>query len=73
MHPPHRQSPAQRHRAAALQRPPSAPTPLLAYTGCLGHTTQLTHAVPETLPAGEDGRRYLDSVLDTLMTGAPES
>ncbi|MEU0005748.1 TetR/AcrR family transcriptional regulator [Streptomyces sp. NPDC006314] len=45
---------------------------LLAYTGYLGHT-QLTHAVPETLPAGEDGRRYLDSVLDTLMTAAPES
>lgn len=45
---------------------------LLAYTGYLGHT-QLTHAVPETLPAGEDGRRYLDSVLDTLLTAAPES
>ncbi|MEU8031272.1 TetR/AcrR family transcriptional regulator [Streptomyces sp. NPDC049099] len=45
---------------------------LLAYTGYLGHT-QLAHAVPETLPAGEDGRRYLDSVLDTLMTAAPQS
>ncbi|GHI02121.1 TetR family transcriptional regulator [Streptomyces cellostaticus] len=45
---------------------------LLAYTGYLGHT-QLTHAVPETLPAGEDGRRYLDSVLDTLMRAAPDS
>ncbi|MFE1879561.1 TetR/AcrR family transcriptional regulator [Streptomyces diastatochromogenes] len=45
---------------------------LLAYTGYLGHT-QLTHAVPETLPAGEDGRRYLDSVLDTLMTATPGS
>ncbi|ANP56852.1 AcrR family transcriptional regulator [Streptomyces griseochromogenes] len=44
---------------------------LLAYTGYLGHT-QLTHAVPETLPAGEDGRRYLDSVIDTLMAAAPE-
>lgn len=44
---------------------------LLAYTGYLGHT-QLTHAVPETLPAGEAGRRYLDSVLDTLMTAAQE-
>jgi hypothetical protein len=39
---------------------------LLAYTGYLGHT-QLTHAVPETVPAGEEGRRYLDSVLDTLL------
>ncbi|MET9451955.1 TetR/AcrR family transcriptional regulator [Streptomyces cinerochromogenes] len=45
---------------------------LLAYTGYLGHT-QLTHAVPETLPAGEDGRRYLDSVLDTLMRAVPDS
>ncbi|MGW7821962.1 TetR/AcrR family transcriptional regulator [Streptomyces puniciscabiei] len=45
---------------------------LLAYTAYLGHT-QLTHAVPKTLPAGEDGRRYLDSVLDTLMTAAPEA
>ena len=45
---------------------------LLAYTGYLGHT-QLTHAVPETLPAGEEGRRYLDSVLDTLMTATPGS
>ncbi|MEU6672057.1 TetR/AcrR family transcriptional regulator [Streptomyces sp. NPDC046727] len=45
---------------------------LLAYTAYLGHT-QLVHAVPQTLPAGEDGRRYLDSVLDTLMTAAPES
>jgi len=40
---------------------------LMAYTGYLGHT-QLTHAVPESLPAEEEGRRYLDSVLDTLMT-----
>ncbi|MER6030988.1 TetR/AcrR family transcriptional regulator [Streptomyces sp. NPDC001851] len=45
---------------------------LLAYTGFLGHT-QLAHAVPETLPTGEDGSRYLDSVLDTLMTAAPDS
>ena len=48
---------------------------LLAYTGYLGHT-QLAHAVPETLPAGEEGRRYLDSVLDTLLaqgTAEPRS
>ncbi|MEU5539736.1 TetR/AcrR family transcriptional regulator [Streptomyces sp. NPDC020362] len=45
---------------------------LLAYTGYLGHT-QLAHAVPEALPAGEDGRRYLDSVFDTLMRAAPEA
>ncbi|MGP3952652.1 TetR/AcrR family transcriptional regulator [Streptomyces sp. 7N604] len=39
---------------------------LLAYTGYLGHT-QLIHAVPETLPAGEAGTRYLDSVIDVLL------
>ncbi|MFE1312601.1 TetR/AcrR family transcriptional regulator [Streptomyces sp. NPDC058755] len=45
---------------------------LLAYTGYLGHT-QLVHAVPETLPAGEEGERYLASVLDTLLAATPES
>ncbi|MFG2123619.1 TetR/AcrR family transcriptional regulator [Streptomyces sp. NPDC048710] len=45
---------------------------LLAYTGYLGHA-QLAHAVPETLPAGEEGERYVASVLDTLMTATPES
>ncbi|MFF4038146.1 TetR/AcrR family transcriptional regulator [Streptomyces sp. NPDC001816] len=45
---------------------------LLAYTGYLGHT-QLVHAVPETLPAGEEGERYLASVLDTLLVATPES
>ncbi|MGW7363031.1 TetR/AcrR family transcriptional regulator [Streptomyces sp. NPDC054841] len=39
---------------------------LLAYTSYLGHT-QLTHAVPETLPSGPDRAAYLDAVLDTLL------
>ncbi|KOG66507.1 TetR family transcriptional regulator [Streptomyces griseoflavus] len=39
---------------------------LLAYTAYLGHT-QLSHAVPGSLPEGTDRDGYLDSVLDTLL------
>ncbi|MER6999220.1 TetR/AcrR family transcriptional regulator [Streptomyces sp. NPDC000410] len=39
---------------------------LLAYTSYLGHT-QLTHAVPEAVPGGEERAGYLGSVLDVLL------
>ncbi|MEU0393135.1 TetR/AcrR family transcriptional regulator [Streptomyces sp. NPDC006208] len=39
---------------------------LLAYTSYLGHT-QLTHAVPQTLPAGAERDAYLESMMDTLL------
>ncbi|MEN2422927.1 TetR/AcrR family transcriptional regulator [Streptomyces rimosus] len=39
---------------------------LLAYTAYLGHT-QLSHAVPGSLPEAPDRDGYLDSVLDTLL------
>ncbi|MFF7408473.1 TetR/AcrR family transcriptional regulator [Streptomyces lydicus] len=42
---------------------------LLAYTAYLGHT-QLGHAVPQSLPAGAAGERYLDGVIDTLVRPA---
>ncbi|MCK7624779.1 TetR/AcrR family transcriptional regulator [Streptomyces sp. RS10V-4] len=40
---------------------------LLAYTAYLGHS-QLSHAVPRTLPAGPDRERHLDAVLETLLS-----
>ncbi|MEV6393386.1 TetR/AcrR family transcriptional regulator [Streptomyces sp. NPDC051907] len=39
---------------------------LFAYTGYLGHT-QLSHAVPQTLPTGEARAAYLKSVVDVLL------
>nr|WP_234430510.1 TetR/AcrR family transcriptional regulator [Streptomyces sp. NRRL F-4489] len=42
---------------------------LLAYTAYLGHS-QLSHAVPGTLPAGADRDRHLDAVLETLLSPA---
>ncbi|TJZ54436.1 TetR/AcrR family transcriptional regulator [Streptomyces piniterrae] len=39
---------------------------LLAYSAFLGHT-QLSHAVPRTLPTGATHERYLDSVIDTML------
>ncbi len=42
---------------------------LLAYTAYLGHT-QLSHAVPGTLPAGDDRDRHLDAMLETLLRPA---
>ncbi|MGD3111281.1 TetR/AcrR family transcriptional regulator [Streptomyces sp. YGL11-2] len=42
---------------------------LLAYTAYLGHT-QLSHAVPGTLPAGDARDLHLDAVLETLLRPA---
>lgn len=42
---------------------------LLAYTAYLGHA-QLAHATPEAVPRGPALRRYVESVIDTLV-GAP--
>lgn len=39
---------------------------LLAYASYLGHT-QLSHAVPQALPAGVERGVYLESVMDTLL------
>ncbi len=39
---------------------------LLAYTSYLGHT-QLSHAVPQLLPGGAEGKRYLESVLERML------
>ncbi|MEU7583390.1 TetR/AcrR family transcriptional regulator [Streptomyces sp. NPDC041068] len=39
---------------------------LLSYSAYLGHT-QLAHAVPSALPAGEDLDAYLDSVITPLL------
>ncbi|MDT0344634.1 TetR/AcrR family transcriptional regulator [Streptomyces litchfieldiae] len=39
---------------------------LQVYAGCLGRA-QLARAVPGLLPRGEDDRRYLDSVLASLV------
>ncbi|MEU5211547.1 TetR/AcrR family transcriptional regulator [Streptomyces sp. NPDC020742] len=38
---------------------------LLAYTAYLGHT-QLGHAVPQSLPAGDGGERYVDAIAEAL-------
>jgi AcrR family transcriptional regulator len=38
---------------------------LLAYSSYLGHT-QLSHAVPQSLPTGEPRAAYLDCVIDLL-------
>ncbi|AJC54896.1 TetR/AcrR family transcriptional regulator [Streptomyces sp. 769] len=42
---------------------------LLAYTAYLGHT-QLSHAVPRSLPAGPARDRHLDTLLETLLRPA---
>jgi AcrR family transcriptional regulator len=42
---------------------------LLAYTSYLGHT-QLSHAVPQTLPVGAERADYLESVMDNLLRRA---
>jgi AcrR family transcriptional regulator len=39
---------------------------LLAYSAFLGHS-QLAHATPEILPAGDDALRYLDQVMAALL------
>ncbi len=39
---------------------------LQAYSGYLGRA-HLAHSVPDLLPHGEDDRRYLDSVIDSLI------
>ncbi|MFE7313023.1 TetR/AcrR family transcriptional regulator [Streptomyces sp. NPDC057555] len=39
---------------------------LLAYTTYLGHT-QLSHAVPRSLPDGGARERHLDAILETLL------
>ncbi|WP_274912424.1 TetR/AcrR family transcriptional regulator [Streptomyces sp. WZ-12] len=42
---------------------------LLAYTTYLGHT-QLSHAVPRSLPDGAARERHVDAVLETLLRPA---
>ncbi|WP_405998491.1 hypothetical protein [Streptomyces sp. NBC_00829] len=41
---------------------------LLAYSSYLGHT-QLSHAAPDALPGTTERPAYLESVMDTLLSG----
>lgn len=57
---------AQQFEEAGFPGPEARRRGLLAYTVYLGHA-QLGHAVPATLPEGEDLTRYLDRALDLLL------
>ncbi|WP_328870755.1 TetR/AcrR family transcriptional regulator [Streptomyces sp. NBC_00287] len=57
---------AQLFAEAGFPEPEARRRGLLAYSVYLGHT-QLGHAVPATLPEGEELTRYLDGALDLLL------